>query len=236
MSISVMDRAFRLDEIGFSAFRGEADFPAVVLTDYAEVRTENGAVGGQAGSYVVDGPNGIEVLSAVEFGDKYTFEPTSAEVVAAEVDPGFTQDLDAAVVVEVPATAEKGTGEPGDTPGDFAGSPNNPQAEVEGSDPDDGHTMSEATVESTEEDNAEPPSETEDDETGNTESDTETPPSEDDEEEAVVSQFESLSDQELWDVANDLEIETEGDVSRPELIILIDTAVAEAENATEASE
>ncbi len=227
--ISVLSRPLRLDEIGFECFRGEAPFPAVVLTDYAESNTENGPVGGTAGSFVVDGPNGLEVLSPVEFGQKFTFEANGVTAETPDDDDGFVQDLDGAQQDEDPATAEKDVvasaefaeGDDETDPGGEVGAPADdaevelvivePPADVEPTDP--------------EETDAEPPSETEEGEEETAEAD----------DEATVSQFESLSDNELWDVANDLEIEA-GSVGRAELIALIDAAVAEAENATEASE
>ncbi len=229
--ISVMDRPLRLDEVAFECFSGgQTGFPAVVLTDYAEVRTENGKVGGQAGSYVVDGPSGLEVLSPVEFGQKFTFE-AGVDPNAAPVDEGFVQDLDAARQDEDPATAEKGVTVPGDTPGDQVDT--NPVPEVEGSDDGSSEFEDEVKVEeSAEEDDAETSSDTEEDEADETPADD--PPEGD--EEAVVSQFDSLEDNALWEVANDLEINIETSVSRAELIALIVAAVAEAENAPESTE
>ncbi len=221
--ISVMSRALRLDEVGFACFSGgDTEWPAVVLTDYAEVNTETGVVGGNAGDYVVDGPNGIEVLTAVGFGQKFTFE-ADATPNEAPVDDGFVQDLDAARQDEDPATAEKGTGEAGDTPGDFTGSPTNPLPEVEGSEEDEvepGTALDEPKAEADEEGDGT--------EVGG---DDEAPS-----DGTEPSQFEALNDGELLAVAVSLEIEFEGDVvvdaiERSALIALIDAAVAEAENA-----
>ncbi len=210
INVSVMDRALRLDEVGFECYRGEADFPAVVLTDYAEVTTERGQVGAKAGDFVVDGPDGIEVLDAVGFSQKYSYEKAGAVTEGPEV--GFVQDLD--VVSEDPATADKGVTVPGDTPGDQVpgfvdrGGTFRPDDEGDG-------------TEVGEEDEA-PSDGLEPDEPS-----TEIPP---------VSQFEALEDNELWDIANSLEIAAKPGITRSALVALIDAAVTEAENAPETTD
>ncbi len=210
--VSVMERPLRIDEVGFACFDGgETEWPAVVLTDYAEVRTEGGVVGGAAGSYVVDGPNGIEVLSPVEFGQKFAFE-AGVDPNEAPVDEGFVQDLDGAQQDEDPATAEKGTGEQGDTPGDLTGSPTNPQPEVEGSD---------ETVDEVPPEDSEPADPDDGDDEGA---------------EVQASQFESLDDDALWEVAKDLGVKANKKIGRAKLIARIDAAVAEAEKAPETTE
>lgn len=91
VSIDALGRPFNPDEKVFIAYVGDensASFEAVALTSYAEIQTPGGVVGAAGGSFVVDGPEGIEVLNAAAFGEKYSFgkvvEVEAVEAVAVE--------------------------------------------------------------------------------------------------------------------------------------------------------
>jgi len=105
--LSAMSRPLRRDEKMIPVFVGETTYNAVVLTDYAEIATRDGTVGGPAGSFIVDGPNGVEVLTAGEFGEKYDFGPEQDPV--PDEEPAENGEGDEAPADESPADDE---GEP----------------------------------------------------------------------------------------------------------------------------
>jgi len=97
LPVQALSRPYRPDETPFAVnplAHPEQEWQAVILTEYAEITAAHFVKGARAGTYVVQTPEGPDILDAAGFYAKYRTEPEElpSPTVPAEP-PGPYDDL-----------------------------------------------------------------------------------------------------------------------------------------------